>query len=258
MRLVSWNVNSLAVRWPQVERYLKVTLTDVLALQELKSVVEKLPREAITALGYQVLAIGQKTYNGVALLAPLSWQAEEVLTRLPGFVDDAARFVAVRWQTPALWTASIYVPNGQAVGSDAFAYKLAWLEALQRWLATLDPLRTPVVVMGDANIAPTALDAHPDWPQEAIHVSSAEREAWQAVLATGMVDAFRHCHPETVAYSWWDYRQGAFRRNFGLRIDHVLVSAALLPQLRDAGIDREPRTWERPSDHTPVWAMLDL
>ncbi|MFN4021717.1 MAG: exodeoxyribonuclease III [Hydrogenophilus thermoluteolus] len=256
-RFVTWNINSLKVRLPHVLRYLDEKRPTLVALQELKCVTEQVPTEPFAERGYQILAFGQPTYNGVALIAPNEWQAQEVHRGIPGFADDAARLLAVEWRIPAqtrpLWTVSAYFPNGQAVGSEKFAYKLRWIEALTAWLAALDPQRQAIFVMGDANIAPEARDAHPSWPEESIHVSSAERAAWAELVAQGFTDAVRICHPEEVLYSWWDYRQGAFRRNIGLRIDHILVSAPLARCVIAAGVDREPRTWQRPSDHAPVW-----
>ena len=260
MKLATWNVNSITARLPHLQRWLAGARPDVLALQELKCPVEKFPAQAIAELGYTAAVHGQKTYNGVALLvrAGLPWR--EVARGVPEFDDEQARLVVAELDEPGseapLIVASAYFPNGQAVGSDKFAYKLGWIDALASWIERERLAERPFVLMGDFNIAPAPEDTHPDWPQDGILASPPERAAFARLLSLGLVDAFRRFPQPPQSYSWWDYRQGAFRRNLGLRIDHILVSPAVLPRLRACTIDVEPRRWERPSDHAPV--VLEL
>lgn len=260
MKLATWNVNSIAARLPHLQRWLAAACPDVLALQELKCPAEKFPAPAITELGYAAAVHGQKTYNGVALLVREGLPWREVARGVPEFDDEQARLIVAEIDEPGsqtpLWVASAYFPNGQAVGSDKFAYKLAWIEALASWIERERLTERPFVLMGDFNIAPAAEDTHPDWPQDGILASPPERAAFARLVSLGLVDAFRRFPQPPRSYSWWDYRQGAFRRNLGLRIDHILVSPALLPRLRACTIDVEPRRWERPSDHAPV--VLEL
>jgi exodeoxyribonuclease-3 len=246
-------VNSLKVRLPQLEEWLGSFQPDVLALQETKLEDSKFPGTALAAAGYQSVCSGQKTYNGVALLArePLL----DPVIGIPGFDDPQRRVIAAT--VGDIRVVDVYVVNGQAVGSEKFAYKLNWLAALRDWLADEIVRHPQLVLLGDFNIAPTDLDVHDPaaWHEE-ILCSSAERAALADLQALGLVDSYRHLHPEEQVFSWWDYRQAAFRRNLGLRIDLALIGQALLPRLKAAGIDRTPRYWERPSDHTPVWLEL--
>jgi exodeoxyribonuclease-3 len=256
MKLASWNVNSLKVRLPHLGEWVAKARPDVLGLQETKLEDDAFPHASIEALGYVGRAIsGQKTYNGVALLArePIS----DIVIAIPGFEDPQRRVVA--GTVAGIRVIDLYVVNGESVGSAKYDYKLAWLAAVRRWLA--DELRRypRLVVMGDFNIAPDDRDVHdPVAWREQVLCSTPEREALRAITDLGLHDAFRLVEPGAGHYSWWDYRQGAFRRNHGLRIDLVLVSDALKSQVRAAGIDRTPRTWERPSDHAPTWVELDL
>jgi exodeoxyribonuclease III len=254
MKIASWNVNSLKVRLPHLEEWVKLARPDVLALQETKLEDPAFPHAAIEALGYAHRAVsGQKTYNGVALLAraPIA----DMQVGIPGFDDPQRR--AIAGTIDGVRVIDLYVVNGQAVGSDKYAYKLDWLARLRTWLADEIARHPQLVVLGDFNIAPADLDVHdPAAWHEQVLCSPPEREALRAIQSLGLVDAFRELHPQAAEFSWWDYRQGAFRRNIGLRIDLVLVSTALRPRLTAAGIDRVPRTWERPSDHAPVWVEL--
>ncbi len=254
MRIASWNVNSLRVRLPHLEEWVKLAKPDVLALQETKLEDPAFPHAEIAALGYAHRAVsGQKTYNGVALLsrAPIT----DVQVGIPGFDDPQRRVIA--GTIDDVRVVDLYVVNGQAVGSERFAYKLDWLARLRDWLAQEIARHPRLVVLGDFNIAPADIDVHdPAAWHEAVLCSTPERDALRAIQALGLVDSFRELHPQAGEFSWWDYRQGAFRRNIGLRIDLVLVSDALRPRLAAAGIDRVPRTWERPSDHAPAWIDL--
>jgi exodeoxyribonuclease-3 len=254
MKIASWNVNSLKVRLPHLEEWVKLARPDVLALQETKLEDPAFPHDAIAALGYAHRAVsGQKTYNGVALLArsPIT----DVQVGIPGHDDPQRR--AIAGTIDGIRVVDLYVVNGQEVGSDMFAYKLDWLARLRDWLAAEIARHPQLVVLGDFNIAPADIDVHdPAAWHEQVLCSTPEREALRAIEALGLADSFRALHPQDAAYSWWDYRQGAFRRNNGLRIDLVLVSDALRGRLAAAGIDRVPRTWERPSDHAPAWIEI--
>ncbi len=247
MKIATWNVNSLKVRLPHVLDWLAVNQPDALCLQELKCENKAFPLAEIEAAGYQAQFNGQKTYNGVAILTrqPLT----DVSFDIPGFADEQKRIIAGTLDGVRIVCG--YFPNGQAVGSDKFAYKMAWLEALTGWLRA-ELLVTPrLVLAGDYNIAPEDRDAHPDWEHE-IHVSVPERDAFKALLGLGLVDAFRLFEQPEKSFSWWDYRMMAFRRNFGLRIDHLLVSPPLAEKCTACVVDKTPRKLERPSDHAPV------
>jgi exodeoxyribonuclease III len=255
MRIASWNVNSLRVRLPQVLEWLAGSAVDVLAMQETKLIDADFPTEAFTALGYQVLFSGQKTYNGVALLsrAPLA----AALTDIPGFADPPRRVLAAT--TAGVRVVNLYVPNGQAVDSDKYQYKLRWLAALRDWLREEIRQHAQLVVLGDFNIAPEDRDVHdPAAWAGSVHVSEPERQALRAVQALGLIDVFRRFEQPPGTYSWWDYRMLAFRRNQGLRIDLVLASEALAGACSACVIDRAPRKAERPSDHAPVIADFSL
>ena len=254
-RITTWNVNSLRVRLPQLLEWLAANQPDVVALQEIKLTDDLFPFAELAAAGYQCLANGQKTYNGVALLAraPLAAPQRE----LPGFEDPQRRVLAA--SVGGVRVVNLYVPNGQAIGSDKYAYKLRWLEALRGWLAAELAREPRLVVLGDFNIAPEDRDVHdPAAWAGSVHVSEAERAALRALLALGFEDVFRRFEQPPAAYSWWDYRQGAFRRNHGLRIDLVLASPALAAACRGCSIDVAPRRVERASDHAPVSASFDI
>lgn len=250
----TWNVNSLAVRLPQVLDWLAAHPVQVLALQETKLTDDKFPHAELEATGYQVVFHGQKTYNGVALLArePL----DAVVRGLPGFEDPQARVIAAT--VGGVRVVGAYFPNGQAPGSDKFAYKMGWLEALQAWLRSELTHHPELLLMGDFNIAPEDRDVYDPiaWAGQ-IHCTPEERAHFQALLGLGLVDAFRLFEQPPKSWSWWDYRNLAFRKNQGLRIDHILVSEGLRERVRACEIDKLPRKNERPSDHAPVVVTLD-
>ncbi len=254
MKIASWNVNSLNVRLPHLEQWLATFAPDVVGIQETKLEDHKFPEGRLLELGYRNVFAGQKTYNGVALLS--RHPIEDVQVGIPGFEDEQKR--AIAGTVNGVRIINLYVVNGQDVGTDKYAYKLRWLEAVHGWLAA-ELLKYPkLVVLGDFNIAPDARDV-PDpavWNDDHILTSTAERAGLQGLLALGLHDAFRLHNDEGGIFSWWDYRAAGFRRNLGLRIDLTLVSDALKAQAVAAGIDREPRTWERPSDHAPAWVQL--
>jgi exodeoxyribonuclease III len=255
--IASWNVNSLRVRLPQLRDWLtgtSIDTPDIIALQETKLTDEDFPQEEIEALGYQVAYAGQRTYNGVAVLSrePI----EVIATDIPGFDDPQRRVLAV--QTRGLLVVDLYVPNGQSVDSDKYRYKLDWLRALHAWLGNLSPSSTPMIVLGDFNIAPEDRDVHDPAAWEGkVLVSAAERAALQAVLDLGLVDVYRRFDQPERSFSWWDYRAAGFRRNLGLRIDLILAGQSLAQHCVKSWIDKEPRRAERPSDHTPVLAQFE-
>ncbi|GHA88244.1 exodeoxyribonuclease III [Cognatilysobacter bugurensis] len=256
MKIASWNVNSLNVRLPHLEAWLAQAMPDVVALQETKLEDARFPDAELAAAGYRSVFAGQKTYNGVAILARMPLAIDDVQIGIPGFEDEQKRVIAAT--VGGVRIVDLYVVNGQSVGSDKYEYKLRWLEALHDWLASELRAHPDMVVLGDFNIAPDERDVHDPkvWHDGHILTSTAERAALQRLYALGLHDAFRLHHDEAGMFSWWDYRQGGFRRGNGLRIDLTLVSDALRARCVAAGIDREPRTWERPSDHTPAWVEL--
>jgi exodeoxyribonuclease-3 len=255
VRIATWNVNSLRVRLPQLLEWLAGSAPDAVALQETKLTDEAFPAAELLAAGYHSVCSGQKTYNGVAILArrPLT----DVVRDMPGYDDPQRRVLAA--SLGALRVIDLYVPNGQSVGSDKFHYKLGWLRALRKWLQAELAAHPQLVVLGDFNIAPEDRDVHdPAAWAGSVHVSAEERAALRETLALGLSDLFRRFEQLPQSFSWWDYRAGAFRRNHGLRIDLVLASAALAEHCTACQIDREPRRVERASDHTPVVASFDI
>jgi exodeoxyribonuclease III len=253
--IASWNVNSLNVRMPHLAQWLAARQPDIVALQETKLEDTKFPDTALAELGYRSVFCGQKTYNGVAILSRRP-MAVECVTAIPGFADDQKRVLAAT--VGDLRIVDLYVVNGQSVGTDKYAYKLRWLEAVRAWLESELREHPNLVVLGDFNIAPDDRDVHDPaiWNADSIHSSTGERDALRSLLDLGLHDSYRLLHADGGAFSWWDYRMAAFRRNLGLRIDLALVSDALKPRVIAAEIDREPRTWERPSDHAPVLVTL--
>ena len=251
MKIATWNVNSLKVRLPQVLDWVAAEAPDVLALQETKLTDENFPREEIEAAGYQVVYAGQKTYNGVAILS--HEPGTEVVTDIPGLDDPQRRILGA--SIAGVRVLNLYVVNGQEVGSDKYAYKLKWLARVRDYLAAQLREHPRLVVLGDFNIAPEERDVYDPlvW-QGKVLFSEAERAALQRLLATGLCDTFRLFDQEEKQFSWWDYRMAAFRRNLGLRIDHILASKPLCESCRSCVIDKAPRKNERPSDHTPVVA----
>ncbi len=253
MKIATWNVNSLKVRLPHLLDWLAAQQPDALCLQELKLEDAKFPLAEIEAAGYRAVFAGQKTYNGVALLA--RQEITEVQINLPNFPDEQKRLIAgcigdVR-------VISAYMPNGQEVGSDKYAYKLNWLAALADWLEGELARYPKLALCGDYNIAPDDRDVHDPaaWAGK-ILCSEPERAAFQRFLDLGLSDSFRRFEQPEKTFSWWDYRMLGFQKNLGLRIDHVLLSAPLAATCTAAGIDRAPRKLERPSDHAPAWATL--
>jgi exodeoxyribonuclease-3 len=253
MKIATWNVNSLSVRLPQVLDWLAANPTDVLALQELKLTDDKFPVAAFTEAGYQAHWFGQKTYNGVALISRS--EGVEVVKNIPGFEDDMSRVIAATYGDVRVIGA--YFPNGQAPDSDKFVYKMRWLDALREWVKNEMTRHPNLVLLGDYNITFDALDM---WDPIAlagtIHCTDAEREKLQALIDLGLTDSFRLFEQPEKSYSWWDYREFAFRRNRGLRIDHILISQTLKARATACVIDRAPRKNERPSDHAPVVLTL--
>jgi exodeoxyribonuclease-3 len=262
MKLATWNVNSLAVRLPQVLDWLAAQSTaaepvDVLALQELKMADEKFPAAAFAEAGYQAQWFGQKTYNGVALLSRVPLTG--VVKNIPGFEDEQSRLLTATLPSPvgAVRVMGGYFPNGQAPGSDKFSYKMRWLEALHRWVAAQMAEHPRLVLMGDFNITFDDLDVwDPDGLRDTIHCTVEERQHLQSLIALGLHDAVRLFPQPERNYSWWDYRDFAFRRKRGLRIDHILASGALRQTATACAVDVAPRRNERPSDHAPVVLTL--
>lgn len=254
MRLATWNINSLTIRLPQVLHWLQANPVDVLALQETKLSDERFPAAEIEAAGYRAVWFGQKTYNGVALLTRS--EALQVQRNIPGLDDDAARVIAGTLGDHRV--IGIYVPNGQSVDSDKFPYKLRWLAALREWLRAELAAFPRLVLMGDFNIAPEDRDVYDPigWAGQVL-CTPQERAHFSALLDLGLHDAFRLFEQPPKSWSWWDYRMLAFRKNQGLRIDHILVSDALKSRVRACTIDRGPRKNERPSDHAPVVVTID-
>lgn len=255
--LATWNVNSLKVRLPHLLGWLATQAPDIVGLQETKLADEAFPYDELAAAGYASIASGQKTYNGVAVLTrvPRAASMDDVVTGIPGFPDEQKRILAVT--VGDVRVVDLYVPNGQSVGSDKYAYKLAWFESLTRWLEE-ELVRHPrMAVMGDFNVAPEDRDVHdPKAWANSVLFSPRERAALQAVMAAGFTDAFRLFDQPERSFSWWDYRLLSFQKKRGLRIDHILVSPALSRECTGCIIDVEPRKLERPSDHAPVIATF--
>ena len=256
MKLATWNVNSLSVRLPQLLDWLAANPVDAIVLQETKLTDDKFPHAELAAAGYRALWFGQKTYNGVALLSRAeAGDAADAVRNIPGFDDEQARVIA--GTVAGLRVIGAYFPNGQAPDSDKFAYKMRWLEALNHWLRAELAAHPQLVLMGDFNIAPEDRDVYDPvaWAGQ-IHCTPQEREHFQRLVGLGLHDAFRLFEQPPKSWSWWDYRNLAFRKNQGLRIDHILVSEALKPRISACTIDKLPRKNERPSDHAPV--VVDL
>jgi exodeoxyribonuclease-3 len=251
VKVATWNVNSMKVRLPHVLEWMSASEPDVLVLQEIKQVTEMFPTDDIAAAGYQSVANGQKTYNGVAVIS--KQEPAEPDLEFPGFDDPQRRVLATT--IGDVRVINLYVPNGSEVGSEKYAYKLGWLTALRDYLAEQAETFENIVVLGDFNIAPADEDVYDaeKWG-DAILCSPKERAALKELLDLGFTDVFRKFEQPEKSFSWWDYRAAGFRRNAGLRIDLILTSASMTERCTASYIDREPRTWERPSDHTPVIA----
>lgn len=258
MKIATWNVNSLTIRLPQVLDWLAANPVDALCLQELKLSDDKFPHAELEAAGYHSAVFGQKTYNGVAILSRVP--VRDVVKNITGFADEQSRVIAGTLDAAggAVRIVNGYFVNGQAPDSDKFAYKMQWLAGLRAWLQTELMASPRLVLLGDFNITADDRDTHdPEGLRETIHHTTQEREQFKALLGLGLHDAFRMFEQPEKSYSWWDYREMAFRRNRGLRIDHILVSDALKASgIASCVIDKLPRKNERPSDHTPV--VVDL
>lgn len=251
MKIATWNVNSLRVRIEHVTDWMKANQPDVLALQEIKMPTDDFPVDVFADMGYQATVSGQKTYNGVAILS--KEPAEDIITDLPHLDDPQRRVLGAT--IDGVRVLDLYVPNGQSVGSDKYAYKLNWLKTLDAYLKEQLDEHRKMVVLGDFNIAPEEIDVHdPAKWEGSVLFSEPERKAFQDMLNLGFKDCFREMAPEDKTFSWWDYRMNAFKRGIGLRIDHILASERLFIRCESCHIDKEPRTWERPSDHAPVVA----
>lgn len=253
MKLAAWNVNSLKIRLPQLLDFLATRQPDVVCLQETKLEDANFPRAVIEAAGYQVCFSGQKTYNGVAILSKLPLLNRHI--GIPGFDDAQQRVIAAT--VGDVRVVCIYVPNGQSVDSDKYQYKLKWLAALTDWLRQELQAHPKLALLGDYNIAPEDRDVHdPVLWKDQVLCSEPERQAFRQLLAIGLKDSFRLFEQPEKLFSWWDYRMLGFRRNHGLRIDHVLLSDALASRCSECRIDRDMRKLERPSDHAPVIATV--
>jgi exodeoxyribonuclease-3 len=257
LTLASWNVNSIRVRLSQLLDWLAQQQPDLVGLQETKLQDENFPFAEFEQAGYNVVCNGQKTYNGVAVLARQPLNLEEVERDLPDLDDPQRRVLAVTCGD--IRFINLYVPNGSEVGSEKFQYKLDWLDALIVYLKQQQQQYSNLVVVGDFNIAPEDRDVHdPEVWRGSVLVSEPEREKFRQLLELGLVDSFRLFDQAEASYSWWDYRAAAFRRNLGLRIDHILLSRNLAEKVTSASIDKEPRKLERPSDHAPVMTVIEL
>ena len=253
MKIATWNVNSLNVRLPHVISWLTENQPDVLCLQETKQVNEKFEHDAFSAIGYHSYHNGQKTYNGVAIISKK--ELNNINFNLPNFEDPQKRIISgiLTNNNESVYIVSAYIPNGQAIDSDKFIYKMNWLNKFSEWVEKLTKKYDEIILTGDFNIAPEDNDCHdPDaWIGQNL-VSPSERRAFKNILKIGFHDSYRKINPDLKEYSWWDYRMAGFRRNLGMRIDHILVSTKMVPNITHSYIDKKPRKLERPSDHTPV------
>jgi exodeoxyribonuclease-3 len=260
IRVASWNINSVRMRIGHLMEWLRHGKPDVVLLQEIKCLTEGFPRLEVEDLGYNLAIVGQRSYNGVAILSrhPMTIEAE----RLPGFVDDEpARYVEAIIQTgrKILRVASLYAPNGNPTASDKFGYKLAWLDRLRAHVVSLLAHEEPVVLGGDYNVAPSDDDVYDPigWKDDAL-CRPESRAAFRRIVHAGFTDAFRALHAQPHRYTFWDYQAGRWQKDEGLRIDHLLLSPQATDLLSAADIDREPRSKDKPSDHTPVWCDLEV
>ncbi len=254
MKIATWNVNSLRIRLPQVEKWVDEHQPDIVCLQETKLIDEDFPVDTIKALGFDSAYAGQKSYNGVAILS--KYEMSDIVTDLTG--DDPQRRI-LGVTIKGIRVLNLYVPNGQAVGSEKFDYKLQWLDVLIDFSIEQLKQHQKMLVVGDFNIAPEDGDVHdPDAWGGQVLCNEAERAKFKQLLASGFHDTFRKFDQEPGIFSWWDYRAAAFQRNRGLRIDHILASDALVEKCTSSCIDKEPRAWERPSDHAPAVAEFSV
>ncbi len=260
MRIATWNVNSIKQRIDCALTWLAERKPDIVCLQETKCVDDAFPREPFEALGYNLAVHGQKTFNGVALLSKFPF--DEVKNGLPGDAkDDHARFIegVVSTAQGALRVASIYLPNGNPPDTEKYTYKIGWMKRLAAYARERLSLEEPLVLAGDYNVIPTAADArNPQaWIGDALYLPRT-RDEYRALVNLGLTDAVRATSDDPGLFTFWDYQAGAWQKNNGIRIDHLLLSPSAADRLRDVGIDRHVRTWEKPSDHVPVWIDLDI
>ena len=260
MKIATWNVNSINARLENVTEWLKQAEPDVACLQEIKTVDDAFPSQTVEDLGYNVAVHGQKSYNGVAILSKRPF--DETMSRLPGDDgDDHARYLeaVVPCDGAVVRVASIYLPNGNPVGTDKFAYKLAWMDRLIGHATRLMALEEPLVLAGDFNVIPVPEDArNPEaWLGDALFQPES-RDRYRRLLNLGLTDGFRACDAEAGSYTFWDYQGGAWQKDNGIRIDHLLLSPQAADRLTRSEIDRHVRAWERPSDHVPVWIEFDV
>ncbi|MBC2730334.1 exodeoxyribonuclease III [Thiobacillus sp.] len=254
MKIAAWNVNSLKVRLPQLLDFLTTRQPDAVCLQETKLTDDAFPVADLAAAGYRVVFSGQKTYNGVAILSRT--EPVDVQAGIPGFDDEQKRVIAATVEGVRL--VCVYCPNGQSLDSDKYPYKLAWFDALAAWLKDELTRHPRLAVLGDYNVAPEDRDVHdPEAWKDCVLVSEPERARFRALLELGLKDSYRLFEQPEKSFSWWDYRMMGFRRNHGLRIDHILLSAPLAAACVSSTIDRDMRKLERPSDHAPVVAEID-
>jgi exodeoxyribonuclease-3 len=261
VKIASWNVNSVKVRLPHLLEYLQQAQPDVLCLQETKCLADDFPRLEIASLGYHVEALGQRTYNGVALVS--RQPARDVVRGLPGYGDEQARYIEASFGTTgeggAVRVASAYVPNGNPTATDKFPYKLAWMDGLVDHARGLLRSEMPFVIAGDYNVCPTDEDVYDPlaWQGDAL-CRIETRSRFRALLYLGLTDAYRVFHREPHRYTFWDYQAGRWHRDEGLRIDHLLLSPQAADRVAACDIDKAPRAKERASDHTPIWCELAI
>jgi len=261
LKIATWNVNSIKQREAACAAWLKQAAPDVLCLQELKCLTEGFPRSTFEDLGYNCAVLGQKSFNGVAILS--KYPIDETITALPGDGgDEQARYIEAAISLPggkAIRVASIYAPNGNPAPSPKLDYKLAWLARLKEYAHTLLGYEEALVLAGDYNIIPRPLDVYNPaaWVEDALFRLES-RAAFRRILHLGLADALLACDSRGGQYTFWDYQAGAWQKDLGLRIDHILLSPQALARLKSAAIDRKPRSWDKPSDHTPVVVALDL
>jgi exodeoxyribonuclease-3 len=260
MRIATWNVNSVKQRIENLTAWLAERAPDIVCLQETKTVDEAFPRQPFEALGYNVAVHGQKTFNGVAILSKFKF--DEVTPGLPGDpADDHARFIeaTVSTKTGVLRVASIYLPNGNPTGTEKYSYKIKWMDRLLKYAHERLQLEEPLVMAGDYNVIPTADDVHNPaaWATDALFLPET-RAKFRALANLGLTDAVRAVSDDSGLYTFWDYQAGAWQKNWGIRIDHLLLSPQAADRLVTAGIDKHVRSWERPSDHVPVYVDLNI
>ncbi len=260
MRIATWNVNSIRQRTEHLAAWLAERKPDIVCLQEIKCVDDAFPRQAFESLGYNLAVHGQKTFNGVAILSRFKF--DEVTSGLPGDdTDDHARFleVAVSTATGVVRVASIYLPNGNPPDTDKYAYKLNWMKRLSHYAQERLQLEEPLILAGDYNVIPTAADVHNPalWVNDALFLPQT-REAFRSFASLGLTDAIRAVSDDPGLYTFWDYQAGAWQKNWGIRIDHMMLSPQAADRLTTAGIDKHVRSWEKPSDHVPVYVDLAI